>query len=178
MNLPSRDYVLSRATRTQMGPGKTQHGMLVRMQRWSPTGKELRLKGINRIGNLLVPNNNYCKFEDWVMPILDTMLQEQREEGTNWTPSKIIKRLGSEMDDPTSIAYWASRNNIPVFSPALTDGSLGDMMYFHGIKSPGLVVDINEAAAGSSIMMAEISSSFLVLYVGLRGPLEESYDPW
>ncbi len=34
-------------------------------------GKELREKGINRIGNLLVPNDNYCKFEDWIMPILD-----------------------------------------------------------------------------------------------------------
>ena len=27
------------------------------------SGKELRDKGINRIGNLLVPNNNYVKFE-------------------------------------------------------------------------------------------------------------------
>ena len=41
-------------------------------------GRELRKKGINRIGNLLVPNNNYCLFEDWVMPILDAMLEEQR----------------------------------------------------------------------------------------------------
>ena len=27
-------------------------------------GKDLRLKGINRIGNLLIPNNNYCKVRD------------------------------------------------------------------------------------------------------------------
>ncbi len=40
----------------------------------------MREKGINRIGNLLVPNNNYCKFEDWVMPILDKMLREQKEQ--------------------------------------------------------------------------------------------------
>ena len=32
------------------------------------------------IGNLLVPNDNYCKFEDWVMPILDKMLEEQKSE--------------------------------------------------------------------------------------------------
>ena len=43
-------------------------------------GKELRKRGLNRIGNLLVPNENYCKFEDWVMPILDQMLKEQQEE--------------------------------------------------------------------------------------------------
>lgn len=42
-------------------------------------GKDLRLRGINRIGNLLVPNENYCKFEDWLMPILDQLLKEQKE---------------------------------------------------------------------------------------------------
>ena len=38
-------------------------------------------KGINRIGNLLVPNDNYVKFEDWMLPILDAMLLEQKEKG-------------------------------------------------------------------------------------------------
>lgn len=33
-----------------------------------------------RIGNLLVPNDNYCKFEDWLIPILDQMLLEQNTE--------------------------------------------------------------------------------------------------
>lgn len=43
-------------------------------------GKKLREKGINRIGNLLVPNDNYCLFEDWVMPLLDKMLEEQKQK--------------------------------------------------------------------------------------------------
>ena len=43
-------------------------------------GRELRLKGINRIGNLLVPNNNYVKFEEWIMPIFDQMLEEQKTQ--------------------------------------------------------------------------------------------------
>ena len=47
---------------------------------FSLRGKELRSKGINRIGNLLVPNDNYCHFEDWLMPILDKMLEEQTQE--------------------------------------------------------------------------------------------------
>jgi deoxyhypusine synthase len=34
------------------------------------------------------------------------------------------------------------QNDIPVFCPALTDGSLGDMLYFHSYKNPGLVIDI------------------------------------
>lgn len=43
-------------------------------------GKFLRENGLNRIGNLVVPNDNYCLFEDWVMPKLDIMLAEQTEQ--------------------------------------------------------------------------------------------------
>ncbi|KAJ1948045.1 hypothetical protein EC988_005332, partial [Linderina pennispora] len=105
-------------------------------------GRELRSKGLNRTGNLIVPNDNYCKFEDWIMPIFDQMLKEQKEQGTVWTPSKMIHRLGKEINHEDSIYYWCYKNNIPVYCPALTDGSLGDMLYFHSYRSPGLIVDL------------------------------------
>ena len=38
---------------------------------FSLSGADLRSKGLNRIGNLLVPNDNYCKFEEWIIPIFD-----------------------------------------------------------------------------------------------------------
>jgi deoxyhypusine synthase len=105
-------------------------------------GAELRKKGMNRIGNLIIPNDNYCKFEDWLMPILDVMLEEQRVSGSVWTPSSFIRRLGKEINNEESVYYWAYKNNIPVFCPALTDGSIGDMIYFHSFRSPGLILDI------------------------------------
>ncbi|KAM7074501.1 deoxyhypusine synthase [Ciconia boyciana] len=111
---------------------------------FSLRGRDLRQSGINRIGNLLVPNDNYCKFEDWLMPILERMVDEQETQGARWTPSKMIARLGKEIDNPESVCYWAQKNNIPVLSPALTDGSLGDMIFFHSYKRPGLVLDIVE----------------------------------
>ena len=106
------------------------------------SGSDLRSKGINRAGNMLIPNSNYCAFEDWVMPILQKMLQQQTAEGYLWTPSRVIRTLGKEINHKNSICYWAAVNNIPIFCPALTDGSLGDMLYFHTYKSPGLVIDI------------------------------------
>ena len=54
---------------------------------FSLSGKDLKLKGINRIGNLLVPNDNYCKFEEWLMPILDTMLEEQKNSVSLFIPT-------------------------------------------------------------------------------------------
>ncbi|KAK1265826.1 Deoxyhypusine synthase [Acorus gramineus] len=110
-------------------------------------GVYLRSKALNRIGNLLVPNDNYCKFEDWIMPILDQMLEEQNEKNVLWTPSKMIARLGKEINDESSYLYWASKNNIPVFCPAITDGSIGDMLFVHSIRNPGLVVDIVQDVA-------------------------------
>ncbi|KAI6297625.1 Deoxyhypusine synthase [Pyricularia grisea] len=125
------------------------------MSSFSAPGADLRKKGLNRIGNLVVPNSNYCAFEDWVVPILDKMLEEQEagrgkgddgQDAVNWTPSKVIHRLGQEINDERSVYYWAWKNDIPVFCPALTDGSLGDMLYFHSFKaSPRhLRVDIVE----------------------------------
>ncbi|EQC34491.1 deoxyhypusine synthase [Saprolegnia diclina VS20] len=105
-------------------------------------GADLRTRGINRIGNLLVPNDNYCKFEDWLNPILDTMLEEQKTLGTVWSPSTMIHRLGKEINNEDSVYYWCYKNNIPVFCPALTDGSIGDMIYFHSYRNEGLVLDI------------------------------------
>ncbi|XP_031778755.1 probable deoxyhypusine synthase [Nasonia vitripennis] len=130
-------------------------------------GKTLRDKGINRIGNLLVPNDNYCLFEDWVMPILDKMLEEQKK-GVLWTPSKVIARLGEEINNRDSIYYWAAKNKIPVFSPALTDGSLGDMMYFHSFKNPGLVVDIvSDLRRLNTIAMKAIRSGVIIIGGGV-----------
>ena len=52
-------------------------------------GAKLRSEGLNRAGNMLVPNSNYCAFEDWIMPILDVMLEEQKEKQIIWTPSTV-----------------------------------------------------------------------------------------
>ncbi|XP_065511099.1 deoxyhypusine synthase isoform X1 [Caloenas nicobarica] len=111
---------------------------------FSLRGRDLRQSGLNRIGNLLVPNDNYCKFEEWLMPLLERMVDEQESQGVRWTPSRMIARLGKEIDNAESICYWAQKNGIPVLSPALTDGSLGDMIFFHSYKRPGLVLDIVE----------------------------------
>ncbi|XP_050224504.1 deoxyhypusine synthase isoform X2 [Mercurialis annua] len=137
---------------------------------FSLPGAQLRSKGLNRIGNLLVPNDNYCKFEDWIIPIFDQMLKEQIEENVSWTPSKMIARLGKEINDESSYLYWAYKNNIPVFCPGLTDGSLGDMLYFHSFRSPGLIVDIVQdirAINGEAVHATPRKTGIIVLGGGL-----------
>lgn len=105
-------------------------------------GNEMRAKGLNRIGNMLVANDNYSMFEEWIAPIIDTMHDEQDRDGVVWTPSKIIHRLGKEINNEESVWYWCYKNDIPVFCPGITDGSVGDMFYFHSYKRPGFIIDI------------------------------------
>ncbi|CAB4038710.1 Deoxyhypusine synthase, partial [Paramuricea clavata] len=72
------------------------------------------------------------------------MLLEQKKEKINWTPSKLIDRLGKEINNPESVYYWCHKNQIPVFCPAITDGSIGDILYLHSYKNPGLILDLVE----------------------------------
>ncbi|GMM44981.1 deoxyhypusine synthase [Pichia kluyveri] len=152
------------------------------MSDFAAPGAALREKGMNRIGNMVVPNDNYCKFEEWMVPLLDVMLKEQNDfvskEGTDalnagtpfWTPSKFIDRLGKEINDETSVLYWCHKNKIPVFCPALTDGSIGDMLFFHTFKaSPNqirldIVEDIRKI---NSMSMNAYKAGMLILGGGL-----------
>ncbi len=105
-------------------------------------GEVLREKGINRTGNIFVPNSRYCKFEEWLMPILEKLNKEQQETGKIITPSEFTQKLGEEINNKDSIYYWAQKNNTPIFCPAITDGSIGDMMYFFKFKHPEFKMDI------------------------------------
>ncbi|CAH0547372.1 unnamed protein product [Brassicogethes aeneus] len=136
--------------------------------KFSLDGKTLRESGINRIGNLLVPNDNYCSFENWIMPIFDNMLKEQKEQGVLWTPSKIITRLGEKIDNEESIYYWAAKNQIPVFCPALTDGSIGDMAFLHSYRNPGLVFDIlSDLRRLNSMAVKAVNTGMIILGGGV-----------
>ena len=105
-------------------------------------GKELRMRGINRIGNLLVPNLNYVSFEDWFMPLLHELHDEQEKTGEIFSPSKLIDRMGARLTDPSSVWHWAHKHKIPVFCPGITDGAIGDMLYFYLWKRSGFIMDI------------------------------------
>ncbi len=105
-------------------------------------GKELRNKGINRIGNVYAPNNRYVAFERFVQPLLESLYQESKQSGLPLSPSKLIWALGEKINNKESICYWAFKNKIPIFCPALTDGALGDNVYFFSFKHEDFVLDV------------------------------------
>ncbi|MEK6902848.1 MAG: deoxyhypusine synthase [archaeon] len=107
-------------------------------------GATLRKQGINRIGNILAPNERYIWFEKFFQPILKTLATEQMKTSKIISPSEIIHRMGEKINKKDSIYYWAAKHNIPVFCPAFMDGAIGDNCYFFNYNrkaSEKLVID-------------------------------------
>ncbi|AEC51721.1 putative deoxyhypusine synthase [Pyrococcus sp. NA2] len=103
---------------------------------WNVDDALMREKGINRIGNIFVPNDRYIEFEKYMIPFFERILKIEEKEGRPLTASEFIYELGRYMDEKLgkekyrSVIYWAYRRKVPVFCPAITDGSIGDMLYF------------------------------------------------
>jgi deoxyhypusine synthase len=110
--------------------------------KFSASGELLREQGVNRAGNIFIPNERYCRFEDFINPILERLYKEQKETGKILTVSELIKELGKEIDNEESIYYWCYKNDIDVYCPAITDGSLGDMIHFFMYKHLDFKIDI------------------------------------
>ena len=108
------------------------------------SGRLLREKGINRIGNIFASNNRYVEFEKFFQPILEEIYQEQEKTGKVITASDLIWSMGKKINDKRSICYWAYKNKIKIFCPAITDGAIGDNIYFFKYKRPDFKIDISE----------------------------------
>jgi deoxyhypusine synthase len=46
-----------------------------------------------------------------------------------------------EYDEKNSYLYWAYKNDIPVYSPGIIDGAIGDIAYYFRKEHPGFVID-------------------------------------
>ncbi len=83
---------------------------------------KLHDSGINRLGNVLVPNESYgIILENKMNPVLEELVKVKKE----WSGREIIHEFGKRLDDKNSILYQASKKNIPIYVPGITDGAFG-----------------------------------------------------
>lgn len=95
-------------------------------------------KGDNRIGNLIINNKTYERFEDSFHSFLSKIYKKK----PSLSVSELLKEIGSELNDENSILYQASKNNIPVFCPAITDSAIGFHLAFFRQKHKDFNIDI------------------------------------
>lgn len=50
--------------------------------------------------------------------------------------------MSKKIDNKESIYHWCYLNKIPVFCPGITDGSVGDVLFFSSYKYPWLSLDV------------------------------------
>jgi len=115
-----------------------------KLGKFSASGELLRKESINRAGNIFISNDGYCRFEDFINPILERLYKKQKDDGTIISVSGLIKELGKEINNEKSIYYWCWKNNIDVYCPAITDGSLGDMIHFFKYNHPDFKIDVSD----------------------------------
>lgn len=84
---------------------------------------ELHKKGINRLGNVLVPNESYgLIIEEKMMEILKELSAEGKNE---LSTHELAWEMGKRIDNEDSILHWCFKNEIPVIIPGITDGAVG-----------------------------------------------------
>ena len=82
--------------------------------------------GVNRLGNVLVPNESYgIVLERKLQPWLREMHRKQKA----WSTKELLWEFGRRAGDKDSILYWCRKNRIPVVVPAITDGAVGYQLW-------------------------------------------------
>ncbi|MGD0995895.1 MAG: deoxyhypusine synthase [Candidatus Bathyarchaeia archaeon] len=89
---------------------------------------KLHQEGVNRLGNVLVPNDSYgIIIEQKIQGLLQDLYKEGKHE---LSTSELSREIGLRCCNETSILYWAAKNNIPIFVPGITDGAVGYQAWF------------------------------------------------
>jgi deoxyhypusine synthase len=101
----------------------------------------LHERGENRVGNLIIRNESYMKFEDEIQKILLNIY----EKNPRISSSELLKEIGLALENfsgkENSILYQAAKNNIPIYCPGIADSSFGFQLFMFQQKHSDFVVD-------------------------------------
>jgi len=89
--------------------------------------KSLRENDIHRLGNILIPLENYGLL---IEKIVRNYLLEILKEKRNLSPSTLIKEFGKFIKDENSIIYQAYNNNVPIYCPGIVDSAFETHLFF------------------------------------------------
>ena len=123
--------------------------------------KELADQNIHRLGNVLVPMENYGPLiEEKVQKILEQAYNAGKKE---FSTADINRELGKSMGED-SFLYWAYKNNISVIVPGIMDGAVGSQVWMFAQKHPDFKLDLIEDANFLSglIFKAEKSGALML----------------
>ena len=94
--------------------------------------RQLHKEGVNREGNVLIPNESYSEIlEEKVRKVIGDLYNKGvRDVSPHELVWEFGKALEGEKNKEDSIIYWCYKNNIPVILPGPLDGSWGWQLYY------------------------------------------------
>jgi len=109
----------------------------------------LHERGENRIGNLIIRNEAYMKFEDLMNKQLTTIYNRRNTpqpqggapSGGRISTSELLHEIGLLIKDESSILRQAAKNNIPIYCPGIADSSFGFQLFMFQQKHDDFIVD-------------------------------------
>ncbi len=102
--------------------------------------EKLHGKGVNRLGNVLIPNDRYVFLEKKMKEVFTAL----EEEGPIVAPSDIAKEIGKGITDENSFLYQAYKREVPVFCPGITDSAIGLQTYFFKQMKNDFGIDVTK----------------------------------
>jgi deoxyhypusine synthase len=104
---------------------------------------ELHKKGINRLGNIFIPNECYGNIlEKKIQPILKNLYKEKKKWSTKELIWEFGKKLEQEQKTKDSLIFWAWKNKIPIIIPGITDGAFGFQLWMFYQEHKDFCIDI------------------------------------
>jgi deoxyhypusine synthase len=122
---------------------------------------ELREHGMNRLGNVVVPDESYgLVLEERLIPMFEEILGGRDSISTR----EIIDEVGARLDNEDSLLYWAHRNQIPIYVPGITDGSFGSQMWMYWQSHRNLKIDLfaDEQELSGLVFHADSSGALII----------------
>ncbi len=118
-------------------------------------------KNIHRLGNVLVPQNNYGPvIEDKVQACLNNLYKKGIR---NISTFDITRSIGESLDD-SSFLHWAYKNDIPVIVPGIVDGAVGSQIWFFYQKHKDFIVNLllDETRLSDLVYEASKTGAFII----------------
>jgi len=83
----------------------------------------LREQGMERIYDVVVPEEAFARLEDFLRSIFDKLDSKSRDKG--YTIRELTKVIGENLSDRDSILRSAVDSEVPIFCPAIADSMIG-----------------------------------------------------
>jgi deoxyhypusine synthase len=127
---------------------------------------EVQRMGYHRLGNILVPLDDYGPaIERKMQPWLEDLYQSGK---TSLSTAEMCSELGRSMEDEESLLYWASKRGVPIFIPGPMDGAVGSQVWLFANKRPDFRIDvIKDEKRLSDIVFESKKSGALIVGGGI-----------